>query len=170
MGLFTSKELNSLETLFLDQIQDLYDAEQRLTKALPKMANAASNPALKSAFQEHLKETEGHVKRLETVFKEIGQSAKGRTCEAMKGLVAEGEEVLDATGEPDVKDAALIAAAQRVEHYEMAGYGTVRNFARQLGHHEAVTLLQATLDEEKAADKKLTDLAESTINVKAERS
>ncbi len=169
MGLFTSKELNSLESLFLDQIQDLYDAEQRLTKALPKMANAASNPA-----QGRVPGTpEGNRGTRQAAGDGVQgdwSKAKGRTCEAMKGLVAEGEEVLDATGDPDVKDAALIAAAQRVEHYEMAGYGTVRNFARRLGHNEAVTLLQATLDEEKAADKTLTDLAESTINVKAQRS
>jgi ferritin-like metal-binding protein YciE len=153
--------------LFVEQLQDLYDAEQRLTKALPKMAAAAHNPALKSAFQEHLRQTENQVRRLEQVFQSLGKSAQTKTCEAMKGLVEEGSEVISGEGDPDVKDAALIAAAQRVEHYEMAGYGTVRTFAQRLGKSEAARLLQETLNEETETDKKLTTLAEKAINPKA---
>jgi len=168
MGLFSSSAaLNSFDELFVEQLQDLYDAEQRLTKALPKMAAAAHNPALKSAFEEHLKQTENHVRRLEQVFQGLGKSAQTKTCEAMKGLVEEGSEVISGKGDPDVKDAALIAAAQRVEHYEIAGYGTVRTFAQRLGKSEAVRLLQETLNEEAETDKKLTALAEKAINPKA---
>ena len=167
MGLFSSMTLNSLNDLFVVQIEDLYDAEQRLTKALPKMADAATNKQLKSAFQEHLRETEQQVTRLEEVFRIIGASPKSHTCEAMKGLIAEGDEAINAGGDPNVRDAALIAAAQRVEHYEIAGYGTVRTLAHQLGHEEAARILQQTLDEEGAADKKLTKIAESRVNVGA---
>src|SRR3954471_9773959 len=168
MALFTaSPKLDSFESLFEEQLQDLYDAEQRLTKALPKMAQASNNSSLKSAFQEHLRQTQNHVSRLEQVFKMLGKSAQSKTCEAMKGLVEEGDEMVSAKGDPNVKDAALIAAAQRVEHYEIAGYGTARTFARRLGKQEAVRLLQETLDEEGATDKKLTQLAEPTINVQA---
>jgi ferritin-like metal-binding protein YciE len=168
MGLFSSMQLNSLQDLFVEQLQDLYDAEQRIVEALPKMADAAHNGSLKSAFRQHLRETQNHVKRLEQVFQLVGQSAKSKTCDAMKGLVSEGSEVVSAKGDPDVKDAALIAAAQRVEHYEIAAYGTARTFAQRLGKHEAVRLLQQTLDEEGATDKKLTALAEQGgINVKA---
>lgn len=167
MGLFTSMEFNSLDDLFIEQLQDLYDAETRLTKALPKMEEAAHSPALKSAFRDHLRETETQVNRLETIFQQLGKKSKRETCEAMKGLIAEGEEMVQAKGDPDVKDAALIAAAQRVEHYEIAGYGTVRTFAERLGHHEVARLLQETLDEEGNTDKKLTALAEQSINAKA---
>jgi len=169
MGLFSTKQLDSMETLFVDQLRDLYDAEQRLTQALPKMASAAHSPRLKAAFQQHLRETQGQVTRLERVFQAAGQSAKAETCQAMKGLIAEGEEVVGATGDPDVKDAALIAAAQRVEHYEIAGYGCARTFAQRLGNQEAARLLQETLDEEAATDKKLTQLAEEGINSAAGR-
>jgi ferritin-like metal-binding protein YciE len=167
MGLFSSMTLNSLNDLFVVQIQDLYDAEQRLTKALPKMADAASNKELKSAFQHHLRETEQHVSRLEKVFSIMGLSAQRETCEAMKGLIAEGDEAISAGGDPAVRDAALIAAAQRVEHYEIAGYGTVRTLAEQLGHKDVARILQETLNEEAACDKKLTQIAESRVNVKA---
>ena len=168
MGLFSSgAALNTFEDLFVEQLQDLHDAEQRLTKALPKMAAAAHSPALKSAFEEHLRQTQNHVTRLEQVFKSIGKTAQSKTCEAMKGLVEEGSEVINGTGDPDVKDAALIAAAQRVEHYEIAGYGTVRTFAQRLGKTEAARLLQETLNEEAETDKKLTGLAEKAINPRA---
>lgn len=168
MGLFTSSAaLNSFDDLFVEQLQDLYDAEQRITKALPKMAAAAHNASLKSAFEEHLRQTENHVKRLEQVFQNLGKSAKTKTCEAMKGLVEEGSEVVNSDGDPDVKDAALIAAAQRVEHYEIAAYGTARTFAQRLGRQDAARLLQQTLDEEADTDKKLTALAEKAINPKA---
>jgi len=160
-------QLDSFETLFLEQLHDLYDAEQQLVKALPLMARAAQDQSLKSAFQQHLRETENHVSRLERVFQSLGRKAESKTCAAMKGLITEGQEVISASGDPDVKDAALIAAAQRVEHYEIAGYGTARTFAQRLGKHEAARLLQETLDEEGATDKKLTQLAESSINRQA---
>lgn len=169
MALFSSTRFDNLEDLFCDQLQDLYDAEQRLTKALPKMAEAAGSPELKTAFEQHLQETRNQVQRLEQVFGILGKQPQTKTCEAMKGLVSEGEEVIKAEGEPSVKDAAIIAAAQRVEHYEMAGYGTARNFARLLGLPEAAELLQETLDEEGAADGKLTTLAETRINVQAKQ-
>jgi ferritin-like metal-binding protein YciE len=170
MGLFSSMTLNSMDDLFVVQIQDLYDAEQRLTKALPKMAAAASSSQLKSAFEDHLLETEQHVARLEKVFGTMGLTPKRETCEAMKGLIAEGEEAINAGGDANVKDAALIAAAQRVEHYEIAGYGTVRTLAQQIGQPEVGRILQQTLDEEAACDKKLTAIAESSVNVSAARS
>lgn len=170
MGLFTSTEFNSLDDLFCDQLQDLYDAEQRLTKALPKMAEAAESSQLKQAFEHHLHETENQINRLERIFALMNKNAEAKTCEAMKGLISEGEEVINAKGDPDVKDAALIAAAQRVEHYEIAGYGSARTFAQRLGMQEAAQLLQETLDEEGATDHKLTDLAEQGINTKAARS
>ena len=125
MALF-SAEFNSLEELFVEQLEDLYDAEKRLTEALPKMADAATAKELKQAFQNHLRETQQQVTRLETIFRQLGKEPEGKTCEAMKGLVSEGDEMIKAKGDPSVKDAALIAAAQRVEHYEMASYGTAR--------------------------------------------
>lgn len=167
MGWFTSEHLNSFDCLFDDQLQDLYDAEKRLVNALPLMAQAAHDHGLKDAFQTHLRQTENHVRRLEQVFQSIGKAAQGKTCQAMKGLVAEGQEAIDAQGNPDVKDAALIAAAQRVEHYEIAAYGTARTFAERLGKQPAARLLEQTLEEEKAADEKLTQLAETGINQKA---
>ncbi|MBW3540742.1 MAG: ferritin-like domain-containing protein [Planctomycetes bacterium] len=167
MGIF-SQNLDSFETLFVEQLQDLYDAEQRLCEALPKMAEAAHAPDLAESFRHHLQETERQVQRLERIFEIVGQKPKRKTCEGMKGLIAEGEEVISATGSEEVKDAALIAAAQRVEHYEIGGYGTLRTFARRLGYEEAAELLQDTLDEESAADKKLTDIAESHVNLEAQ--
>lgn len=167
MALFTSTEFNNFEDLFREQIEDLYDAEQRLTEALPKMAEAANSSQLKRAFQDHLTETQGHVSRLEQIFREINTDPKRTTCLAMKGLVAEGEEMIKAKGDPDIKDAALIAAAQRVEHYEISGYGSARAFARRLGLTQSVSLLQQTLDEEKAADEKLNTIAESSVNAQA---
>jgi ferritin-like metal-binding protein YciE len=167
MALFGGTEFNSLEDLFVNQIEDLYDAENRLTKALPKMADAASSSSLKQAFQSHLTETEGHVSRLETIFREVNVEPKRETCQAMKGLISEGEDMVDATGDSAVKDAALIAAAQRVEHYEISGYGTARTIAQQLGLTDVATLLQQTLNEEKAADQKLNTIAESSVNVRA---
>jgi ferritin-like metal-binding protein YciE len=167
MGLFTNLKFDSLDDLFHEQLQDLYDAEHRLTEALPKMVEAAHSPELKQAFNQHLMETRGQVGRLEEVFQTLGLEPKRSTCEAMKGLLSEGDEVLSATGDPDVKDAALIAAAQRVEHYEIAGYGTVRTLAHRLGHHQIAELLQETLDEEGNADKILTEVAESSVNIQA---
>jgi ferritin-like metal-binding protein YciE len=167
MALFGGTEFNSLEDLFVNQIEDLYDAENRLTKALPKMADAATSTGLKQAFQSHLAETESHVSRLETIFRGVNVEPKRETCQAMKGLIAEGEEMIDASGDTDIKDAALIAAAQRVEHYEISGYGTARTIAQQLGLTDVAALLQQTLNEEKAADEKLTTIAESSVNVRA---
>jgi ferritin-like metal-binding protein YciE len=167
MGLFTSKEFNSLDELLVQQLEDLYDAEHRITKALPKMAKAAGNAQLKSAFEQHLTETKGQINRLDRVFKQLGKSPQRESCEAMKGLITEGEEMVDAKGDAAVKDAALIAAAQRVEHYEMAGYGTARSLAQQIGRSDVANLLQETLDEEGATDKKLTQIAESLVNVQA---
>jgi ferritin-like metal-binding protein YciE len=167
MPIFSTTEFNSLNDLFVNQIEDLYDAENRLTNALPKMAEAAHSTQLKRAFESHLTETQGHVARLEQIFREISVDPKRETCQAMKGLIAEGEEMIKATGDSDVKDAALIAAAQRVEHYEMSGYGSARAFARRLGLTQAASLLQQTLEEEKAADEKLNTIAESSVNQKA---
>ncbi|QDS91749.1 hypothetical protein FF011L_04840 [Roseimaritima multifibrata] len=164
MGLFTSTEFDSLECLLVDQLQDLYDAESRLVDALPKMADAASSPELKQAFRGHLDETKGHVNRLEEAFQLLDASAKRKTCDAMKGLVSEGDEMIGAKGDAAIKDAALIAAAQRVEHYEMAGYGSARNFAQRCGRQDVADLLQQTLQEEGDANKKLTQIAESSIN------
>jgi ferritin-like metal-binding protein YciE len=167
MGIFGGKSFDSFEALFQEQLEDLYDAEKRLTEALPKMAEAACAPELKMAFQSHLRETEQHVQRLEQIFHQLGKSPSRETCPAMKGLIAEGDEMIQAKGDDDVRDAALIAAAQRVEHYEISGYGTARTFAERLGHAEAARRLQQTLDEEKAADEKLTVIAESSVNIHA---
>ncbi len=166
MGLF-SESLNSFDDLFTHQLEDLYDAEHQLLDALPKMADASGSGDLKNAFNTHLMETREHVRRLEQVFQLLGKEAKRTTCPAMKGIVKEGSETISAKGDPHVKDAALIASAQRVEHYEIAGYGTLRTLARQVGRDDVATLLQKTLDEEGSADKKLTRLAESHINAQA---
>ena len=169
MGLFTSTEFNSLQDLVREQLQDIYDAELRLTEALPKMAEAADSPQLAAAFNAHLQETERHVERLERVFEIFGETAKRKTCDAMKGLISEGEEIVEAKGSAEVRDAALICAAQRVEHYEMAAYGSLRQLAARLGKPEATEILQATLDEEGATDHKLTEIAETAINPAAAR-
>jgi ferritin-like metal-binding protein YciE len=157
-------KLESLEDLYVDELKDLYSAENQLLKALPRMAKAASAPKLSKAFESHLKQTRSHVTRLEKIFKKLGGSPKGKKCKAMEGLLAEGKELMAEDAEDAVMDAALIGAAQRVEHYEMAGYGCVRTYARLLGHDDAADLLQKTLDEEGVADKALTALAEATIN------
>jgi ferritin-like metal-binding protein YciE len=159
--------MDSLKDLYIDELKDLYNAENQLLKALPKMAKKASAPQLKKAFQDHLAQTEGHVNRLEKIFKGLGEKATGKTCKAMKGLVEEGKEIIEEDGDGSVLDAALIGAAQRVEHYEMAGYGVVRTFALLLGEQDAMGLLQRTLNEEGETDKKLTKLAESIINPEA---
>ena len=161
-------KLDSLRTLWIEEMRDLYNAENQLLKALPKMAKKASTPELKEAFESHLEETRTHVERLEEIFARLGKKPSGKTCKAMKGLVEEGSEMMEEDGPESVIDAGLIAAAQRVEHYEMAGYGVVRTFASVLGEDEAQELLQETLDEEGAADKKLTEIAESFVNEDAE--
>jgi len=166
----TSMTLDNLENVLVLQLRDLYSAEQQLIDALPKMAEEANSSDLKSAFTTHLAETRQHKARLEQACRLLRQDPGGETCEAMQGLIAEGEEVISMDGDPDVKDAALIAAAQRVEHYEMAGYGCARTFARRLGHQSVASLLQETLEEEANADKILTHIAESTVNTQAARS
>jgi len=156
-----------MEDLFCCQLEDLYDAETRLTEALPAMADAAASPELQTAFREHLRQTETHVSRLEQIFRLMNKEPERETCQAMKGLISEGEAMVKAEGSCDVKDAALIAAAQRVEHYEIAGYGTARTFAQRLGMPEAARLLQETLDEESETDKRLTQIAVQGVNVRA---
>ena len=160
-------KLKTLQDLYVDQLKDLFNAENQLLRALPKMAKAATAPQLAKAFTEHLAETKVQIERLETIFAELDINPKGKTCKAMAGLLEEGAETISEDADLCVKDAALIAAAQRVEHYEMAGYGCVRTFARLLGHEDAADLLQTTLDEEGSTDKKLTKLAETVINSEA---
>src|ERR1700677_3589188 len=161
-------EESALKELYIDELKDLYSAENQLVKALPKMAKAATSPDLKAGFEEHLEQTKGHVQRLETIFQQLGESPKGKKCKGMEGLIEEGSEAIEEY-DGELLDAALIGAAQRVEHYEMAGYGTVSAFAKVLGESEHVTLLDETLEEEKETDEKLTDLA-SDINSKANQS
>jgi ferritin-like metal-binding protein YciE len=159
--------VQTIDELFLDELKDLYSAEKQITKALPKMAKAAATQDLKQAFESHLEETKGHVQRLEQMFDKLGKKGTGKTCEGMKGVLLEGSEVIEDTDKGPVRDAGLIAAAQRVEHYEMAGYGSVRAFAQLLGKSEMVQLLDATLSEEKAADSKLTQIAKA-VNKEAQ--
>ena len=162
-------KLDSLSKLYIEQLKDIYSAENQLVEALPKMAKAASSTDLRKAFQEHLQETKTHVQRIDTIFKELDYSPNGSKCKAMEGLIEEGEELLEEEDiEPDVLDAALIAAAQRVEHYEISAYGTVRTYAKQLGHTAAAQTLQSTLDEEYNADDKLSELALQSINAEAQ--
>jgi ferritin-like metal-binding protein YciE len=151
--------LQSLDDVLIDQLGDLLDAERQLVQALPKMAQAASDRKLKEAFTEHLGETRDHVSRLEEIFGQLGKTAPVETCKAMQGLIREGDEIIAAQGSPTAKDAALIAAAQRVEHYEIAGYGTAKTLAGELGYNEAKDLLDQTLDEESSADKLMTKIA-----------
>jgi ferritin-like metal-binding protein YciE len=152
-------KLTTVENLLQEELKDIYDAEKRLVRALPKMAKAASSPELRSAFEEHLEVTKNHVVRLEQVFELFGWTAKAKACAGMKGLVEEGDEVMAQDATPEIMDAALIGAAQRVEHYEMAAYGTARALAEQVGNEDAAELLEATLNEEKEADEKLTEIA-----------
>jgi ferritin-like metal-binding protein YciE len=152
-------QLQSLQDVFTHELQDLYDAENQLLQALPKMAQAASNQELREAFEHHLDETRDHVQRLEEIFGQLGISGSGETCEAMRGLIKEGEKTIAIDGDPTAKDAALIASAQRVEHYEIAAYGTARTLADELDHNDAQDLLDQTLDEEATADKLLTKIA-----------
>jgi ferritin-like metal-binding protein YciE len=159
--------IETLEDLFVEQIEDLYDAEQRLVKALPKMVDASTSGELRSAFDEHLQQTRGQVTRLEQIFADIGKKAKGKTCDAMKGMIDEGEDIIDDVKASPLRDAGLIAAGNRVEHYEIAGYGTARTMAQTLGFSRAVDLLQQTLNEEKQADKRLTQIAEQMVNQEA---
>lgn len=160
-------KMESLHDLFVDELKDIYSAENQLTKALPRMAKNAASEELRTAFEEHLTETEHQIERLETIFEKVEASPKGKKCKGMAGLIEEGKEMLEMDGDDAVKDAALISAAQRVEHYEIAAYGTVRTYAELLGMDEAANLLQESLDEEAAADQKLTELSKN-INVEAQ--
>ena len=155
-----------LKELYIDELKDLYNAENQLVKALPKLAKAASSPKLKQGFEEHLEQTKGHVSRLEEIFEALSESTKGKKCKGMEGLIEEGSEMTEEDFEGAVLDAGLIGAAQRVEHYEIAGYGTARAFAEVLGESEHVSLLEATLTEEEQTDEKLTKLSEE-INAQA---
>jgi ferritin-like metal-binding protein YciE len=165
----SSEELGSLQQLFLDNLADVYSAEKQILGALPKMARAASAPELREAFETHLEETRAQVERLDQVVQGMGQRLPNKKCKGMEGLIEEGREVLEAEGEPSVRDAGLIAAAQKIEHYEMASYGSLRAFAEELGIDEAPALLQQTLDEEGRTDHLLTQLAESLVNGQAHR-
>jgi ferritin-like metal-binding protein YciE len=160
---------DSLRELYIDELKDIYSAEKQLTKALPKMAKAASSPDLRKGFEGHLKQTEGHVQRLEQIFTMLEEKAGGKKCMGMEGLVKEGSEIMGEDFEDDVMDAALISAAQRVEHYEIAAYGTVSTYADLLGEPKQASLLRQTLEEEKQTDQKLTDLSKK-INVEANKS
>ena len=159
--------MESLQELYIDELRDIYDAEQQLVKALPKMAKTATNEELRAAFEQHLEQTQEHVARLERVFEELGEKPKWKTCEAMKGLLEEGKNMMEEDADEDVMDAGLIAAAQKVEHYEIATYGTLRTYAEMLGFDEQADILQETLDEEKDTDDNLTELAVSCINLEA---
>jgi ferritin-like metal-binding protein YciE len=157
---------NTLKQLYVEELRDIYDAEKQLVKALPEMAEAATSERLRSGFEKHLEQTKEHARRLEQIFNELGEKATGKKCKAMQGLVAEGSEMIEEDFEGEVKDAGLISAAQRVEHYEIAAYGTVRNFASVLGQQNAASLLEKTLNEEKETDEKLTELSDG-INAEA---
>lgn len=157
-------EAGTLHDAFIDELRDAYDAEKQLTKALPKLSKAASHPDLREAFEMHLQETQSHVERLEQVFESIGEKVKGKHCDGIAGIIEEGKSVMGEDFDETTMDACLIAAGQRAEHYEMAAYGTLVAWAQAMGHSEAADLLQQNLDEEKAADKKLSEIAESGIN------
>jgi ferritin-like metal-binding protein YciE len=160
--------MDSLRELYVEELKDLWSAENQILKGLPRMIKAASHPQLKRAFTKHEAQTRQQVKRLERICKDLGESPRGKKCVGMEGLIQEAKDLLSDKPEPNVLDAGLISAAQHVEHYEMAGYGTVRTWAKLLGYEDHVTLLQQTLDEEKATDQLLTDIAESQINIDAE--
>jgi ferritin-like metal-binding protein YciE len=163
-----ASKLNTLEDLYVDLLKDLYSAEKQLVRALPKMAKNAQSPDLQRAFQEHLKQTERQAERIERIFTEMGGSPRGKKCVGMEGLIEEGNELLQEKAEPEVLDAGLIAAAQKVEHYEISGYGTARAWAERLGYDKAARLLQETLDEESMANEKLNQIAESHVNMEAQ--
>jgi ferritin-like metal-binding protein YciE len=160
-------KLDTLQKLYTNELRDLYNAEMQLLKALPKMAKAASSAELKDAFEKHLEQTKGHVERLDEVFADLDEKPKGKTCKAMKGLIEEGSEILSEDGEESVIDAGIIVAAQKVEHYEIAGYGSVRTFAQLLGKNGSAELLQKTLNEESEANEFLNRLAEDIVNPEA---
>jgi ferritin-like metal-binding protein YciE len=161
-------DMESLQELFVDELKDLYSAENQILKALPKMIRKAASKELKQGFENHLQQTKVHVERLDKIFQDLGKSPRGKKCKGMEGVIADGSELMAENAEPDVMDAGLIGAAQHVEHYEIAGYGCVRTYAELLGRDDFAKLLQKTLDEEKETDEKLTSLAKK-INVEAEK-
>ncbi len=165
MALF-SMNVENLQQLFVEQLRDLYDGEQQITEALPKLIEKASNPQLKSALQEHLEITRSQIERLDDIFDQLDEDADGETCKGMKGVIKEGDDLVGKADDAGVRDASIITSAQRVEHYEIAGYGTVKTYARQLGKQDFARILEEILNEEKEADQKLTQLAES-INIEA---
>jgi ferritin-like metal-binding protein YciE len=160
-------QVQTLRDLYLDELRDLYNAEGQLARALPKMSEAATIPELKQAFDMHLQQTQQQIQRLDQIFNKLGESPGGRLCKGIKGIIEEGEDLISESGNPDVRDAGLIASAQRAEHYEIAGYGTVRTYAEELGDQEAADLLQQTLDEEEQTDQRLSQIAEQVANTKA---
>jgi ferritin-like metal-binding protein YciE len=160
--------ISTLEELFVQELRDMYDGEKQITKALPKMAKAAENEELSSAFEEHLEQTKGQIERLEQIFEQLDMKARGKHCAGLAGIIEEGSEVMSEAEDPAL-GAALVAAAQRVEHYEIAAYGTLVTYARQLGHDDAAELLEQTLNEEKETDRKLTELAEAYLNEQAQQ-
>lgn len=163
-----ASKMQTLDDMYMDLLKDLYSAEKQITKALPKMAKNAQASDLQNAFQEHLRQTEEQIERLERIFSEMEGSPRGKKCVGMEGLLEEGSEIMKEDAEPEVRDAGLIAAAQKVEHYEIAGYGTARAWAQRLGHDNAARLLQQTLEEEAMANEKLTRIAESHVNAEAQ--
>ena len=160
-------EMNDLQDLMIEELRDLYSAENQLLKALPKVARACDSDELKAAFQQHAMETQTHVKRLEQIFKQLGEKPTGKKCKGMEGLIEENKELMGEDADPDVMDAGLIVGSQKIEHYEIAGYGSAVTFAKLLGNDQAARLLAQTLDEEERTDKKLSEIAESAINVEA---
>lgn len=155
--------VSTLEDLYVEELRELYDAEQQVLEALPKLMTAATNLELKEGFRDHIRETQDQVRRLEEIFDDLGESPAGSHCKGIEGLIGECDEILEMTTNPEVRDAALISAAQRIEHYEIAGYGTVRSYAKQLGHDFAASKLKETLDQESKTDKELTKIAEGTL-------
>jgi ferritin-like metal-binding protein YciE len=168
MSFLMSKQLNSLEDLLVLQMDDLYDAERQIIDALPKMEEAAKSTDLKKAFRQHLETSNRQLKRLEDCFRELDKQPGNETCNGMRGIIDEGEKIVSAEGDSDVRDAGLTASAQRVEHYEISGYGSARTFAQHLGHERIASVLQEILDEERETDRRLTELAERSVNVRAQ--
>jgi len=160
--------LNTLKDLYLDELKDVYDAENQIVKALPKMAKEATNEELRAAIEQHIDQTQTQIERLEQIFEDLGEKAKGQKCEATRGLIEEAKRMMEDSEDDDVRDAAIIAAAQKIEHYEIATYGTLRTYAELMGYDEQAELLQETLDEEKETDENLTELAVGCINLDAE--
>jgi ferritin-like metal-binding protein YciE len=165
MALFSMK-VDNLQQLFVEQLRDLYDGEQQITEALPKLIEKASNPELKSALQEHLNITKQQISRLDSIFNKLDEEPSGESCKGMKGVIKEGDDLVSKADDPAVRDASIITSAQRVEHYEIAGYGTVKTYARQLGKNEFAKILEQILNEEKEADQKLNQIAEN-VNIEA---